>query len=188
MAPKPQRGVNWKPQEDEALCRGWVFVSEDGAIGTNQSNDSFWLCVYQNFLENDPGMSGAGVRSQQAIAFLFKIINQQCSLWKACTTKANARHVSDSNLEDVDMNAKTLFLNDNKPLNRSFKLYHAWQILKDCPKWNELCESPTQTFKDSSHSGNTVNLEEDEYDVVMPTPRLLGRDKQKDEKKERERC
>ncbi|CAL2227204.1 unnamed protein product [Prunus armeniaca] len=156
MAPKPQRCVNWKPQEDEALCIGWVSVSEDGAIGMNQSNDSFWLRVYQNFLENDPGKSGA---------------------------RANARHVSGSNLEDVDINAKTIFLNDNKPPNRPFKLYHAWQILKDCPKWNDLCESPTQSFKDSSHSGNIVNLEEDEDDVVMPTPRPLGRDKQKDEKK-----
>ncbi|CAL8119411.1 unnamed protein product [Prunus armeniaca] len=53
----------------------------------------------------------------------------------------------------------------------------------DCPKWNDLCESLTQTFKDSSHSGNTVNLEEDEDDVSMPTPRPLGRDKQKDERK-----
>ncbi|KAI5351956.1 hypothetical protein L3X38_004847 [Prunus dulcis] len=97
-------------------------------------------------------------------------------------TKANARHVSSSNLEDVDMNAKTFLLNDNKPPNRPFKLYHAWQILKDCPKWNDLCEFPTQTFKDSSHSGNTINLEEDEDDVVMPTPRPLGREKQNDEK------
>ncbi|KAI5322946.1 hypothetical protein L3X38_032018 [Prunus dulcis] len=125
MAPKPQRGVNWKPQQDEALCKGWVSIFEDGAIGTNQSNDSFWLHVYQKFLENDPGMSRAGVRSQQAIASWFKIINQQFSLWKACMTKANARHVSGSNLEDV----------------------------------------------------------EDEDDVVMPTPKPLGRDKQKDEKK-----
>ncbi|CAL8118703.1 unnamed protein product [Prunus armeniaca] len=130
-------------------------------------------------------MSGVGVRSPQAIASRFKIINQQCSLWKACITKANARHVSGSNLED-DMNAKALFLNDNKPLNMPFKLYHAWQILKDCPKWNDLCESPTQTFKDSSHSGYTVNLEEDEDDVVIPTPRPLGRDKQNDEKKKGE--
>ncbi|CAL2235736.1 unnamed protein product [Prunus armeniaca] len=101
MAPKSQRGVNWKPQEDEALCKGWVSISEDGAIGTNQSNNSFWLRVYQKFLENDPGMSGAGVQSLQAIASRFKIINQQCFLWKACMTKANARHVSGSNLEDV---------------------------------------------------------------------------------------
>ncbi|CAL2276594.1 unnamed protein product [Prunus armeniaca] len=170
MTPKPQRG--------------WVSVSEDGAIGTNQSNDSFWLRVYQIVLKNNPGMGGAGVRSPQAVASRFKIINQQCSFWKACITKANARHVSGSNLED-DMNAKTLFLNDNKPPNRPFKLYHAWQIFKDCSKWNDICESPTQTFKDSSHSGNTVNLEEDEDDVVMPTLRSLGRDKQKDEKKER---
>ncbi|XP_021805783.1 uncharacterized protein LOC110749889 [Prunus avium] len=181
MAPKPQRGVNLKPQEDEALCKGWVSISEDGAMGTNQSNDSFWLCVYQKFLENDLGMSGAGVRSLQVIPSRFKIINQQCSLWKTYMTKANARH--GSNLEDVDMNAKIIFLTDNKPPNRTFKLYYAWKILKDCPKWNDLCESLTQTFKDSSHSGNIVNLEEDEDDVVMPTPRPLGRDKQKDEKR-----
>ncbi|BBH02126.1 hypothetical protein Prudu_012597 [Prunus dulcis] len=183
MAPKPQRGVNWKPQEDEALCKGWVSVFEDGPIDTNQSNDSFWLRMYQKFLENDPGMSGGGVRLPQSIVSRFKIINQQCSLWKACITKANARHMSGSNLEDVDMNAKILFLNDNKPPNMPFKLYLAWQILKDCPKWNDLCESPAQTFKDSSHSGNIVNLEEEEDDVIMTTPRPLGRDKQKDEKK-----
>ncbi|KAI5342978.1 hypothetical protein L3X38_010854 [Prunus dulcis] len=145
MAPKPQRSVNWKPQEDEALCKGWVSVSEDGAIGTNQSNDSFWLHVYQKILKNDPGMSGAGVRSPQAIASRFKIINQQC-----------------------------FFLEG---------MYNKGQCKAYCPKWNDLCESPTQTFKDSSHSGNTVNLEEDEDGMVMPTPRPLGRDKQKDEKK-----
>ncbi|CAL8151533.1 unnamed protein product [Prunus armeniaca] len=128
-------------------------------------------------------MSRAGIQSPEAIASRFKIINQQCSLWKTCITKANVRHMSGSNLEDVDINAKTIFLNDNKPPNRPFKLYHAWQILKDCQKWNDLCESLTQSFKDSSHSGNTVNLEEDEDDVVMPTPRPLGRDKQKDEKR-----
>ncbi|CAL2266382.1 unnamed protein product [Prunus armeniaca] len=48
-------------------------------------------------------MSGAGVRSPQAIASRFKIINQQCSLWKTCITKANARHVSGSNLKDVSI-------------------------------------------------------------------------------------
>ena len=57
MTPKPQRCVNWKPQEDEALCKEWVSVSEDGAIGTNKSNDSFWLGGYYKFLENDPSMA-----------------------------------------------------------------------------------------------------------------------------------
>ncbi|KAH0987889.1 hypothetical protein GBA52_015066 [Prunus armeniaca] len=127
MAPKPQRGVNWKPQEDEALCRGWVSVSEDGAIGTNQSNDSFWLRVYQIFLENDPGMRGAGVRSPQAIASRFKIINQQCSLWKACITKVNARHVSGSNLEDVRSKAS-----DGAGTHGQLRILVPW------PSWNPI--------------------------------------------------
>ncbi|KAI5351119.1 hypothetical protein L3X38_004010 [Prunus dulcis] len=127
-------------------------------------------------------MSGAGVRSSQAIASRFKII--KCSLWKACMTKANARHVSDSNLENEDMNAKTLFLNDNKPPNGPVKLYHAWQILKDCPKWNDLGYLPhTHSKILLTVAIQPINLEEDEDDIVMPTPRPLERDKQKDEKK-----
>ncbi|KAI5313694.1 hypothetical protein L3X38_042870 [Prunus dulcis] len=56
MSTKPQRGVNWRPEEDEALCKGWVSVSEDGAIGTNQASDTFWKRVYQKFLENYPAL------------------------------------------------------------------------------------------------------------------------------------
>ncbi|CAL9000601.1 unnamed protein product [Prunus brigantina] len=133
MSTKSQRCVNWRPEEDEALCKGWVFVSENGAIGTNQASDTFWNRVYQKFLENDPGISGPERQTYQAIASRFKTINQQCSLWKTCLTKANMNPQSDSNLHD-DVFAKTIFLNDNKPLNRPFKLYHAWEILKDCPK------------------------------------------------------
>ncbi|CAL8113969.1 unnamed protein product [Prunus armeniaca] len=89
MFTKSQRGVNWRLEEDEALCKGWVFVSEDGAIGTNQANDTFWKCVYQKFSENDPGISGPEQQTYQTITFRFKTINQQYSLWKACLTKAN---------------------------------------------------------------------------------------------------
>lgn len=79
------------------------------------------------------------------------------------------------------MHAKIFFFfwNDNRVINRPFKLDHVWQILKDCLKWNDQNQAPTPTPKDSSHSGHTVNLEEDDDDVVMPTPRQLGRDKQK---------
>ncbi|CAL2254994.1 unnamed protein product [Prunus armeniaca] len=42
MSTKSQRSVNWRPEEDEALCRGWVSVSDDVAIGTNLASDTFW--------------------------------------------------------------------------------------------------------------------------------------------------
>ncbi|XP_034218998.1 uncharacterized protein LOC117630371 [Prunus dulcis] len=144
MSTKSQRSVNWRLKEDEALCKGWVFVNEDGAIGTNQTSDTFWKLVYQKFLENDPGINGPKRRTYQAITSRFKTINHQCSLWKACLTKANTNTQSGSNLYDVNVYAKTIFLNDNKPPNRPFKLYHAWEILKDCPKWNDINEPPTQ--------------------------------------------
>ncbi|KAL6272654.1 hypothetical protein ACE6H2_023346 [Prunus campanulata] len=181
MSTKSQRGVNWRPEEDEALCKGWVSVSEDGAIGTNQASDTFWQRVYQKFLENDLGISGSERRTYQAIASRFKTINQQCSLWKACLTKANMNPRSGSNLHDVDVYAKTIFLNDNKPPNRPFKLYHAWEILKDCPKWNDINEPPTQ--RSSGASASMVNLDNDADEITMPSPRPEGRDKQKAAKK-----
>ncbi|CAL2273422.1 unnamed protein product [Prunus armeniaca] len=58
MSTKPQRGANWRPEEDEALCKGWVSINEDGAIGTNQASDTFWKRVYQKLLENDSAISG----------------------------------------------------------------------------------------------------------------------------------
>ncbi|CAL9004197.1 unnamed protein product [Prunus brigantina] len=185
MSTKSQRGVNRRPQEDEALCKGWVSVSEDGAIGTNQASDTFVNRVYQKFLENDPGSSGPERRTYQAIASRFKTINQQCSLWKACLTKANINPRSGSNLHDVDVYAKTIFLNDNKPPNRPFKLYHAWEILKDCPKWNDINEPPTQ--RSSGASASMVNLDNDADEITMPSPRPEGRDKQKAAKKKKGR-
>ncbi|CAL9003886.1 unnamed protein product, partial [Prunus brigantina] len=177
MSTKSQRCVNWRPEEDDALCKGWVSVSEDGAIDTNQASNTFWKCIYQKFLENDPSISGPKRRTYQVIASRFKTINQQCSLWKAGLTKANMNPQSGSNLHDMDMCAKMIFLNDNKPPNRPFKLYHAWEILKDCPKWNNINEPPTQ--HSSGASASMVNLDNDADDIIMPSPRLERQDKQK---------
>ncbi|KAI5337843.1 hypothetical protein L3X38_017114 [Prunus dulcis] len=169
MSTKSQRGVNWRLEEDEALCKRWVSVSEDRAIGINQASDTFWKCVYQKFLENDPGISGPERRTYQAIASRFKTINQQCFLWKTCLTKTNTNPQSGSNLYDVDVYAKTIFFNDNKPPNRPFKLYHAWEILKDCPNGNYINGPPTQPS--SGVSASMVNLDDDADDITMPGPR-----------------
>ena len=82
------------------------------------------------------------------------------------------------------MYAKTIFLNDNKPPNRPFKLYHAWVILKDCPKWNDINEPPTQ--RSSEASASMVNLDNDANDITMPSTRPERQDKQKAAKKKKE--
>ncbi|CAL9019998.1 unnamed protein product [Prunus brigantina] len=92
---------------------------------------------------------------------------------------------SGSNLHDLEVYAKTIFLNDNKPPNRPFKLYHAWEILKDCPKWNDINEPPTQ--RSSGVSASIVNLDNNADDITMPSPRPEGRDKQKAATKKKRR-
>ncbi|MFW8303824.1 hypothetical protein, partial [Klebsiella pneumoniae] len=66
-----------------------------------------------------------------------------------------------------------------------FKLYHAWEILKDCPKWNYINGPPTQ--HSSRASASMVNLDNDAEDITMPSPRSEGRDKQKAGKKKKEK-
>ncbi|CAL9025587.1 unnamed protein product [Prunus brigantina] len=111
---------------------------------------------------------------------------QQCSLWKTCLTKVNTNPQSGSNLHDVDMYAKTIFLNDNKLPNRPFKLYHTSEILKGCPKWNDINKPPTQ--RSSGASASMVNLDND-ADEISPclVQGLGGRDKQKAAKKKKKR-
>ncbi|CAN0871799.1 hypothetical protein LINGRAHAP2_LOCUS9946 [Linum grandiflorum] len=36
------RNPNWSIVEDEALCNGWVQISEDGSIGICQTSPKFW--------------------------------------------------------------------------------------------------------------------------------------------------
>lgn len=102
MAPKSQRGINWKPEEDEGLCKGWVCISEEEVIGMNQPNNTFLgKGVPEVVLENMKANDRSEARTPQAIASRFKIINQQCSLWKACLIKANASPSSGSNPRDL---------------------------------------------------------------------------------------
>ncbi|CAL8168765.1 unnamed protein product [Prunus armeniaca] len=96
-------------------AKGSFPLVKMGLLAPIKQATTFWQLVYQKFLKNYMGLSGPERRTHQAIASRFKTINQQCSPWKACLTKANTNPQSGSNLHDVDVYAKMIFLNDNKP-------------------------------------------------------------------------
>jgi len=76
-----KRGLNWRAKEDEALCRAWVSISEDGSVGINQPSETFWQRVYRKYLEIHPDANKTCTPT--ALTSRFKTINQQCTLWGA---------------------------------------------------------------------------------------------------------
>ena len=45
------RGVQWSEAEEVLLCKAHVNVSEDGAVGTDQSANAFWQRIAETFEE-----------------------------------------------------------------------------------------------------------------------------------------
>lgn len=47
--PEKERNPNWSKQEDEALCKAWLRISEDAATGTDQSRATLWDRIWNEF-------------------------------------------------------------------------------------------------------------------------------------------
>ena len=77
------RGRNFKQSEDEQICRSWLNISQDGAVGTDQDNNTFWNRIHAHYITN--GTVGADMdmdRSEQAISSRWgeiqKCVNKFC--------------------------------------------------------------------------------------------------------------
>ncbi|CAH9068210.1 unnamed protein product [Cuscuta epithymum] len=171
-----KRGVNWNAKEDVVLCNAWVTISEDGAIGINQPGETFWGRIHEIF-----SAQSQIPRTRDAIESRFKIINNQCSQWKGCVRKANATPRSGSNLDDLNFQAKDIFMNDNN--GKTFKFEHAWRVLHLCPKWYQQYEAPVSFSRPisspQSHDSPTLGGSASSPSDGEPLQRPEGRDKQK---------
>ena len=86
----------------------------------------------------------------------------------------------------------TIYKIRTTPKNQAFKLHHAWNILKDCPRWgtnaNQQCG---RLFHSEAPPPNDVNegvnfADNEGVEQMNPTPsfaRPPGRDKQKEAKR-----
>ncbi|CAH9115780.1 unnamed protein product [Cuscuta europaea] len=111
-----RRGVNWSVKEDVVLCnRGRLFGAE-----------------FTRYFRHKVMFLELEIQIQSR----FKIINNQCSLWKVCVRKTNATPRSGSNLEDLNFQAKDIFMNDNN--GKAFKFEHAWRVLQCGGKENPM--------------------------------------------------
>ncbi|KAI8528686.1 hypothetical protein RHMOL_Rhmol12G0166900 [Rhododendron molle] len=123
------RKQNWSKEEDEALCKAWLRVSEDAAIGTDQARAKLWdrVCAeFNNILGYETGRISKGLMHRWAI------IQQHINKYSSCERSIERNPISGCNAEQSIEAAKDLYYRTN---GHQFKWYGCWLILKDTSKW-----------------------------------------------------
>jgi hypothetical protein len=133
------RSTNFTFVEDEAICRAWIYVTEDSIVGAGQRVAHFWERIYVNFKQR---VGDDTRRTKDSLSARFGVIQRACSRWAGIisTTERTAR--SGTTIQDRLAEAKTSYYLSHKS---HFQLEHCWILLKESPKWNEAFETRSST-------------------------------------------
>lgn len=84
------RGKSFTPEQDEAICRAYLSITEDPIIGNSQPRSQFWVRVLQEYKEktNDNQRPEACMKSR------WQIIQRCCNKFRGCLKNIEAMHQS----------------------------------------------------------------------------------------------
>ncbi|KAM0018177.1 putative glutathione transferase [Helianthus debilis subsp. tardiflorus] len=134
--------ITWEPEEEYALTRAFIDVSEDPVISNNQSKTVFWNRIRELFFE----LMGRGeeYRLPDSISGKWTDINKKCTNFQTVYQRLYSGWKSGSSDEDITQEA----LVEYTQANGHFPYMKCWQILRHSPKW-AVVSTP------SGRSGNT---------------------------------
>ncbi|GJZ29012.1 zinc finger BED domain-containing protein RICESLEEPER 2-like protein [Tanacetum coccineum] len=196
IAAPPPWSTAWTNEEEIALCKGWVHVSENNAIGNARREFRFWTNVLR-CMENKT--KALGCRTYDMMNGKWKTMRPNvawfCGVYTNVIRRAHA-----SGARDKDYFAMAL-LDYEAEHGMSFTLRHCWEVLRKSPKWMDTKgpnfatkKQAAKRYKTSgSSSFNTefgdasinlnVDVDDDKKDEVHELSRPMGRDKAKGLKK-----
>ncbi|KAJ0641687.1 putative glutathione transferase [Helianthus annuus] len=134
--------ITWEPEEEYALTRAFIDVSEDPVISNNQSKTVFWNRIRELFFD----LMGRGeeYRLPDSISGKWTDINRKCTNFQTVYQRLFSGWKSGSSDEDITQQA----LVEYTEANGHFPYMRCWQILRHSPKW-AIVSTP------SGRSGNT---------------------------------
>ncbi|XP_022024419.1 uncharacterized protein LOC110924736 [Helianthus annuus] len=134
--------IAWEPEEEYALTRAFIDVSEDPVISNNKSKTVFWNRIRELFFE----LMGRGeeYRLPDSISGKWTDINRKCTNFQTVYQRLYSGWKSGSSDEDITQEA----LVEYTEANGHFPYMKCWQILCHSPKW-AIVSTP------SGRSGNT---------------------------------
>ena len=76
-APKG-RSANYTVDEDKLLCKTWLKIGMDPAVGTDQTRDTYWARMTEYFVANN---TSGNERSDRSLRSCWSLINADCQKW-----------------------------------------------------------------------------------------------------------
>lgn len=159
--PKPVRGSNYTPNEDAALAKAWINISEDPIVGAEQKGDDFINEVTEVY-NNKYKPSNRENRSVESIKKRCKVVNKACVSFAGCVARVRRMNPTGVSPDDF-LNMATGLYNGFEMVNARedsgvpFKFMLAWKVLCEHPKFMAQVE-PMQKYVSSSNENDEENL------------------------------
>ncbi|XP_062019635.1 uncharacterized protein LOC133736207 [Rosa rugosa] len=153
---KTIRGLAFSGPEDDALCKAFLYVSQDSAIGSGQTKIVFWQRIHAKWEELYVAETGlVPKRNPGSLRSRFKTIKTQCTKYAARVTETKRRRISGFTEADIMEQANISFKNKEKTV---FGHHHCWRYLKDAITW----KIPAETNNNSLHGNSSSQFTETE--------------------------
>ncbi|GER27699.1 NAM-like protein-like [Striga asiatica] len=148
---------DWTKEEEIALTKAWLYISEDADIGTNQKGAAMWDRILEVWRES-MGTECNLARNNNSLQLKWSKIQGAVSKFHSLYERLERHPQSGTNSEDLIINAMRSYedLHDTP-----FKFIDCWKILIKNPKWcsKELTKAATSTKQVVDHKMSTMTGE-----------------------------
>ncbi|EHS62540.1 uncharacterized protein PGTG_21089 [Puccinia graminis f. sp. tritici CRL 75-36-700-3] len=160
---KKKKAPNYTEPEDYELCRAWIRISEDPAVGTHQDGHTFWQRVTTAYHEAIP----TPIRPVDSTKKQWGILQRWINKFHGCVHQAELLNQSGQSAKDH--------------LNRALRLYpHDLQMhFKHLRCYNMLVKSSTAPDESTPVPSDAVSDFEGTPEDVSTLERPMGKKKAK---------
>ncbi|GJU26762.1 hypothetical protein Tco_1165383, partial [Tanacetum coccineum] len=154
-----QRCVLWTPEEETALCKGWVRISEDSVKGNARKKRGFWVDILKYMHETCPVTKR---RTYDMVNGKWKTVRSKvasfCDVYDntilTYTSRAGDADYLQRAMTDYHRKSSTIYAREGEKKNKRYKL-------SDSSSFNTK-----ESGEGSINLSTTVGDEEDEVDEV----------------------
>ncbi|KAH7857718.1 hypothetical protein Vadar_015836 [Vaccinium darrowii] len=129
------RGKSFTPEQDEAICRAYLCITEDPIIGNSQPRSQFWQRVLQQYQEKTNDVQ----RTEASIKARWQNIQKCCNKFRGCLRSIEALNQSGmTHQNEYDMAKQTYYEDTGKYFSG---MDGCWAILEHAIKWQDITPS-----------------------------------------------
>ena len=127
-----KKGKNFSADEERALCRSFLVVSQDPVCGNGQRNTAFWERITANYNANKP--KSCPIRPARSLESKWSHIKHDVAKFSGVFKQVSDCRESGASAEDV-LERALEFYKDRHPKQQGFAFLHCWHLLKEVPRW-----------------------------------------------------